>query len=181
MTCNKSRSIARNIDVGRDDATTVAAHDLHCDTRPALQATANITAVPRHAKRDLRVDADGRKDSACVLYAGRACSSEHGEAGDGDELEGHEKYTSFLDAIGVPGRCDCKDAGADVGRDAHELGFVGGVAHVFDDSGEEEGEGVDGAEARHADEHEDVDFPVLQGLVDVLHVEVVGEVTRVFA
>lgn len=55
------------------------------------------------------------------------------------------------------------------------MGLVGGVSHVLDDGGEEEGEGVDGAETSHADQHVDVDFPVLDGLPDIFHVEVVGE------
>ena len=59
------------------------------------------------------------------------------------------------------------------------MGFVGRVAHIFDNGREEEGEGVDGTEAGHADEHEDVDFPVGEGLADVFEVKVVGEVAVV--
>jgi hypothetical protein len=180
MSRDESRSVARNIDIRCDDASAIAAHDLHCDARAALQAAANITAIPSHAERDLRVNTDSRKNRTGILHAGGAGGSEHGEARDSDELEGHEEHTSFADAVGVPRRGDGEEAGADVGRDAHELGFVGRVAHVFDDGGQEQGEGVDGAEAGHADEHEDVDFPVGERLVDVFHVEVVGEVARVF-
>lgn len=56
---------------------------------------------------------------------------------------------------------------------------VCGVAHVFDDRGEEECEGVNGAKAGHANEHVDIHFPVTEGLVNVFDVEVIGEVAMV--
>lgn len=44
---------------------------------------------------------------------------------------------------------------------------------------EEESKRVDGAKAGHANEHEDVDLPVLDRLPNVLHVKIVGKVTVV--
>jgi len=44
------------IDVRSDDATAVAAHDLHCNTGSTLQATSNIVPVLGETERDLRID-----------------------------------------------------------------------------------------------------------------------------
>lgn len=107
--------------------------------------------------------------------------SQKRKARDGNELEAQQENTPLAHSVREIARRDGEYAGEDVGRHAHELRVVGGVTHVLDDGGQEQGEGVDGAETGHADEAVDVDLPVLDGLPDVLHVEFVGEVAVVDA
>jgi hypothetical protein len=44
---------------------------------------------------------------------------------------------------------------------------------VLDDGGKEQGKAVDRAEAGHADEHEDVDLPIFDGLPDIFGIKVI--------
>lgn len=46
---------------------------------------------------------------------------------------------------------------------------------------EEQGEGVDGTEASHANQHVDIDFPVFESLVDIFHVEIVSQMASIFS
>jgi hypothetical protein len=57
--------------------------------------------------------------------------------------------------------------------------LIRSISHILDDCWQEEGEGVNGAEASHADEHVDVDFPIFDSLQDVFVSECVGEVSVV--
>jgi hypothetical protein len=50
-------SVPAEVDVRRNDATTIATHDLHCDASSPLQTATNIATVPSKTKRDLWVDA----------------------------------------------------------------------------------------------------------------------------
>jgi hypothetical protein len=56
MSCDKSRTITGQVDVGSDNSSTVAAHDLHGDSGSPLEVAANVSTVPSQAKRDLWVD-----------------------------------------------------------------------------------------------------------------------------
>jgi len=55
------------------------------------------------------------------------------------------------------------------------LRLVVGVAHVLDNSGEEQRDRVKGSVDTDGDQHVDVDLPVLEGGEDILVVELVGE------
>jgi hypothetical protein len=179
MTYLKSRCIPSQVHITRNDTTTVPAHDLHRNTRPALQASANIPAVPRHTERNLRIYTNRSKHRTRILHARLLRRNQHRETRDGNDLESHKKNATLAHAISVPTRRDGEKTRANVWRDGHELCVVGRVAHVLDDGGEKESEGVDGAEAGQADEHKDVDLPVFDSLPYVLHVEVVGEVAAI--
>ena len=48
--------------------------------------------------------------------------------------------------------------------------------YSLDDGWQEQGKAVDRTEASHADEHEDVDLPVFDGLPDVFGIKVIREV-----
>jgi len=128
----KPWSIPAEVDITGDNTTTVAAHDLHGNSGSSFQASANIAAVPGHTERNLRVYADGGEHRAAVLDTGLGGGQEHDEAGNTDDLEDHHEDAAFTHFVGVPACNDGEDAGADVGRDRHELGLVRGVAHVFD-------------------------------------------------
>jgi hypothetical protein len=179
MPSHKPRPIPRKIHITRHNPPTIPTHDLHRNARPPLQATSNIPTIPRHPQRNLRINANRRKHRASVLNPRFPARRKHRKSRNGNDLEREQKDAALAHAISIPRRGDGEETCAHVRRDGHELRVVGGVAHVFNNRGQEEGEGVDGTEASHADEHEDVDFPVGEGLVDVFHVEVVGEMAAV--
>jgi len=179
MPNDKPRPITRQIDITRNYTSTIPTHHLHSNPRPPLQAPPNIPTIPRHSQRNLRINPNSRQHRTRILYTWPPRRSKHSKARNSHDLEAHQEDTPFLHAISIPARSNGEEARADVWRDGHELRVVGSVTHVLDDRREEQGEGVDGAEARHADQHEDVYLPVCEGLVDVFHVEVVGEVAVV--
>lgn len=49
-------TIALQINVGGDDASAVAAHDLHGDARASLKTSPDVVSVPGETERDLRID-----------------------------------------------------------------------------------------------------------------------------
>jgi hypothetical protein len=55
-----------------------------------------------------------------------------------------------------------------------------GSINVLDDGRQEQSEAVDWAKASHADEHEDVYLPVLDGLPNILRVKVIRQVAVIF-
>jgi hypothetical protein len=179
MPSHKSRPIPRKIHITRNNPSTIPTHNLHRYARSPLQTTPNIPTVPRHTQRNLRVDTNRRKNCARILNTWFPRRREHRKSRDCNDLEDKQENAALAQAIRVPGSCDGEEACAHVGRDGHELRVVGCIAHVLDDGGKEQGERVNGAEAGHADEHEDVDFPVGEGLVDVFHVEVIGQMAAV--
>jgi len=151
MPNNKPRPITRQIDITRNDPSTIPTHHLHSNTRPPLQTPPNVPTVPRHPQRNLRINPNSRQHRARILYTGPPRRSKHSKARNSHDLEAHQEDTTFLHAIRIPARSNGEETRADVWRDGHELRVVGSVAHVFDDRREEEGEGVDGTEARHTD------------------------------
>lgn len=52
-------------------------------------------------------------------------------------------------------------------------------SHALDNGREEEREAVNWAKPSHADEHEDINFPVANGLPNIFHIEIVGQMTVV--
>ena len=103
---------------------------LHSDTSASLHAPSNICTIPRHTKRNLRVDADCRQDGPSILHS-RLCSrSKHREARNGNKLEGQHEDAPLAHSICIPASSDSKEAGADIRRYGHQLGIVGGIAHV---------------------------------------------------
>lgn len=179
MTRNVAGPVTRQVDVARNDAAAVAAHDLHGDARPALEAAADVGAVPGQAQGYLSINPNRREHGARVLDRRVAARGQQREPRDRDDLEPQQEHPPLLGAVGVPAGADGGGAGEDVGRHAQQLRVVGRVAHALDDGGQEEREGVDGREPGHEDEHENIDLPVRQGLPDVLDVEVLGEVAVV--
>lgn len=66
---NETRSVAAQVNVRRNDAAAVAAHDLHGDAGAALQAAADVAAVPGEAERDLRINTWGTVSRYPLLSA----------------------------------------------------------------------------------------------------------------
>lgn len=124
---------------------------------------------------------NSREHKTSILHGGIARRSQQREAQDSDELEAQQEDAAAAEAVREPAGADGEGAGADVRRDAHQLGLVGRVPHVLDDRGREQRERVDRAEPRHADQHVHVDLPVPDRLPHVLDVEVVREVAVVGA
>jgi len=151
MPNDKPRPITRQIDITRNDTSAISTHHLHSNPRPPLQAPANIPTIPRHPQRNLRINANSRQHRTRILHTGPSRRSKHSKARDSHDLKAHQEDTAFLHAISIPARSNGKETRADVWRDGHELRVVGSITHVLDDGWEEQGEGVDGTEARHAD------------------------------
>jgi len=59
-----------------------------------------------------------------------------------DHAESHHENAAFPCPVGSVSTSNRNNASKDVGRDTHKLGLVIGVAHVLDDSGEEQGDRV---------------------------------------
>jgi hypothetical protein len=103
---------------------------LHSDTSASLHAPSDICTVPRHSKWNLRVDTDCRQDGASILHSRLCSASKHRKASDGDELEAQHEDASLAHPVCIPASSDSKEAGADIRRYGHQLGIIGGVAHV---------------------------------------------------
>lgn len=103
---------------------------LHSDTGASFHAPSNICTVPRHTKWDLRVDADCRQDSASILHPRLCSAGKHREARDGNKLEGQHEDAPLAHTVCIPASSDSKEAGTDIRRNGHQLGIVGGIAHV---------------------------------------------------
>jgi hypothetical protein len=175
MTGDEPRPIPRKVHIRSNDTPAVPTHDLHSNASPPLKTPTNISAIPRHTQRYLWVYPNRSEYRPRILHARSPTSRQQREAQNRDELKAHKEHTALPHPIGHPARRDGEEACTHVWRNGHELSVVGGVAHVFDNRREEEGEGVDRAEAGHADEHMDVYLPVAEGLPDVLHVEVIRQ------
>lgn len=173
MASDEPWPVSTQVHIRSDDATTIATHDLHRNPRSSFQTATNVTAVPCHAKRNLWVDPNGRQHRASILYTWSGRRSQHREACDSDQLESHQKDASLAYFVGVITSGDSEEASTDVGWDRHELRIVGGVSHILYDGRQEKRETVDGTKPSHAYEHEDIDFPVSQRLVDVFHIKVI--------
>lgn len=114
MPLDVPRPVRRQVDVRRHDAAAVAAHDLHRDAHGALRRPADVAAIPRHAERHLRVDADGGEHEPAVLRRRAARAREQREARERHELEGEEGGAALPHAVGEVARAHGEDAGADV-------------------------------------------------------------------
>ncbi len=110
--------------------------------------TSAIVRVPDQHARNAGIHARSHQKRHAVFYFRMV----HANVGDdgianngGDEHEQHNDSTQ-LEAVGYDGHDDCYDGGNGVGDHRPELGFVGGVAELDDDGGEEESEGVKASE-----------------------------------
>lgn len=102
-------------------------------------------------RKEAQIHTDSSKYSSRILYLRPITPRQQPKPQNRHKLIPKHKDTPLLDSISNIRSDDGEEASDDVGRDTHELGVVGGVAHVFYDGGQEEGEGVDGTEAGHAD------------------------------
>lgn len=67
---------------------------------------------------------------------------EQHETSNRDHAESHHENTAFLCLVSSVSTRNRNNASEDVGRDTHKLRLVIGVAHVLDNSGEEQGDRV---------------------------------------
>jgi hypothetical protein len=68
---------------------------------------------------------------------------QHHKANDSNDAESHHEQAALFSAIGEETAEDGRNAAGDVGWHAHELRFLVGVAHGFDNGGEEERDRVE--------------------------------------
>lgn len=115
------------------------------------------------------------EEGADILHRRFAATDEHGKSSDRDQLEPHHEEASLFGLVGGVARADGEETGDDVRGNRHQLGTFVGVAHVLDDGGEEERDGVERSVDSDRDEHVHIYLPVLECLEEVFEIEVVGE------
>jgi hypothetical protein len=71
---------------------------------------------------------------------GVVSGNKQNETNNRDHAESHHENTAFPCLVSKVSTSNRNNASEDVGRDTHKLGLVIGVAHVLDDSGEEQGD-----------------------------------------
>lgn len=136
-----------------NDTAHVPESNMHSKANTTLRAPANVIPVPGHTHGHIGVHTARGQECACVLDGGPGRGDEHGEAAYCEEAEENHIGTTLLVRVGDFACGNCADTGCDVGRDGHELGPGVGVAHVLDDGGEEEREGVKGGVDANSNEH----------------------------
>jgi hypothetical protein len=133
-----------------------------------------VPLEPRFTEEGERLTTCG-KEGADVLHCRLATADEHGKSNDREELEPHHKDASLFCPVGGVARADGEKTGDDVRGNRHQLGSFVAVAHVLDDGGEEERDGVEGSIDSDRDEHVHIDLPVLECLEEIFEIELVGE------
>lgn len=162
-------------DEARDGTTQVTEADVHGDADTSLERATDVVTVPGDTLGNVGVDAAGDHEGGKVLGAVALGAEEDGETDDGDEAESDHVDTSLLVLIGDEATTDGEETGDDVGRDTHELSHVVAVAETLDNGGEEDGDGVEGDVDADGDDHVDPDLPILHGVLEELHVELIRE------
>lgn len=171
MSEKEPRRIFCAIDIRTHNAIDVSPPDHESQRDSALIYSFDIIRRPRDRVRNAWVNAHGSKERASILDAWCAGAQKHTEPDDSKDGHADVAQSTLLCAVREPSyehRDDCSEG---VGRDTKEVCSGGGVAELFYDSGEEEGEGVERAVCAHVDDGEHECFPVLDGLPEILHLE----------
>ena len=193
------RGISALIDESSNDTSEIAEAHMHCDANTAFKTATDVIAVPCHAERNEWVDPYREPDISClvllerhleeararlttcgkegadILHCRLATADEHGKPSDRQDLESDHEAASLLCLVGGIARADGKNACNDVRRNGHQLGTFVGVAHVPNNGGEEERDGVERRVDSDRDEHVHIDLPILKCLKEVFEIELVSE------
>ena len=78
------------------------------------------------------------------MYVGSAARNQQNEANNSDEAEEYHEGSTLLGPVGEVSPSNSSYTAENIGRNAHQLRLVVGVAHVLDDGGEEERDRVEG-------------------------------------
>lgn len=174
-----ARSVVRSIILAEDEAgdgtTQVTETDVHGNTDTSLERATNIVTVPGDTLGNVGVDTAGDHEAGKVLGVVVVSAEKDGETSDGDEAEADHVETSLAVLVSGETTTDGEEAGHDVGRNRHELGHGVAVSETLDNGGKEDGDGVERGVDADGDDHVDPDLPVLHGVLEELHVELVGE------
>lgn len=153
---------------------------MHGNTNTALEGATDVVSVPGDTHWNQWVDTGGSEESAGVLNSWLVSTQEQGETGDGNQLESSHEETTLLHLISSPASGNGEKTGNDVWWYGHKLSLLVGMAHDFDDGWKEERDRVEWGVDADGDQHVDVNLPVLEGGVEILDVEVVGERVAIF-
>ena len=168
---------------------------MECDAHTSLDAASNIIAVPRDTLGHVWIDSRGKEKASSIFGVCVLRSLQQDEADQGSNAETNHEDATGLELVSSPAAGDTAEAGHDIGRHRHELSLVIGVSQSAHNRGEEECERVQWgvlsvlsvsrrASLRAAfylenlpngDEHVDPDFPVLDGVPEILQVELIGQ------
>lgn len=171
MSKEEPRRILRPIDVRTHHSIDIAPTNYKSKRNSAFVDTLNIVRRPRYRVRYTRVYTQCAKERACILNTGLRRPKQHAEASNPKYRHADIAQPALLRAVGQPSDQHRDDGSEGVGRDAEKVCGGGGVAELFDDSGEEEGEGVERPVGTHVDDGEHEGFPVFDGLPEILHLE----------
>ena len=169
MACGKLGAGA--VDVRGDDTVEVAPADDETQDDAALVHTLDIVADPGDGVGDAGVDAQGAEEGACVLDMGLLAAEEDGETGDADEGNEDVAETALAGAISDVADGDGQDCCTSIRRNGEKLCLGGRVTHLRDDSGEEQGEGVEWHVATHVDHHAQPHLVILKSGSYILHLK----------
>jgi hypothetical protein len=122
------------------------------------------------------------EEGADILDMGFVGGNQHNEPNNGDDAEGYHVWPTLLGPVCQESSGDSNDTTDNVGRNAHQLRLVVGVAHVLDDGREEERNRVKrcvdtykctrfsmilrlfARRITNGGQHVDIDLPVLEGV-----------------
>lgn len=159
----------------RDNTSQVTETDVHGNSNTTLGGSSNVVSVPGDTHWDVGIDTASSKEGTGVLNSWLGGGDQHEESDDGKRAEEDHVLSTLLRSISEVTTNDSADTGSDVWRDGHELGVVGSVAHVGDDSWQEEGEGVEWGVDSDGDHHVNPNLPVHESNLEVLDVVLIGQ------
>jgi len=150
------RSIFATEREASNNTSEVTEADVHGNTNSSLGSTADVVPVPCNTQRNVGVNSVSHclakceglnanniprddEEGADILDVGFVCRNQHDKPDNGDDAEAYHVWSTLLGPVGQESSGDSNDTAENIGRNAHQLRLVVGVAHVFDDGGEEEG------------------------------------------
>lgn len=156
------------VDERSKDTTKVTESNVHGDTNTTLGGTTDVVTIPGNTLRNVGVDTTGKEEDTGILDVGVGGCDLENDTEHGSESETNHEDTARTETVGEVSTSDAAEAGNDVRRNTHELGLLVAVAEGLDNCGQEEGETVERGVNAKGNEHMHPDFPVFNGIEEVL-------------
>lgn len=174
------RRVLGQVDVRGDHAREVGQHEEHPLPRRPLVVRRQVVRHPGDRHPDGDVQSDGDDDAPGVLSSGAVlpCPQQDGVARAGDQTRHDGKDPALADPIGEVGRDAVHDRPAGIARDREQLRLHPGIPQRLDDRGQKRRVPVQ--HDRHAElaQREHPDFPVPQGLEDLVPLDLLAAIER---
>ena len=130
-------------DVAANNAIEVTPANDESEHDTTLVDTLDIVAHPGDRVGDARIDTESSKERACIFDMWLLRGELHREPCNAEDGDANIAETPLLGSIGNETDGDGKDGGTCIWRHGQELGHVGGVSHLLDNCGKEQGEGIE--------------------------------------